>query len=217
MDSTNYRPTTAQSPESGAPRGFFFISPSRLSCVCAGGAGRVLWWGRFAPGRPFPALSRARRSAACCTRAGRGRSFSGRRRRNGTRRLCTSSACTPRAARGAARVFFITALGTGQPHGDDFLVLHNIYLQCKSAPLVIASASRAGFIPSSGISPPDLLLRFLQFACGSQIIRTLRTYRTPVFNSPAVKPRCRSSRARGGLRAGTGCWSVRGCTRGGSR
>ena len=109
------------------------------------------------------------------------------------------------------------ALGAGQPHGDDFLVLHNVYLQCKSAPLVIASASRAGFIPSSGISPPDLLLRFLQFACGSQIIRTLRTYRTPVFNSPAVKPRCRSSRARGGLRAGTDCWSVRGCTRGGSR
>ena len=100
---------------------------------------------------------------------------------------------------------FIAALGAGQPHGDDFLVLHNVYLQCKSAPLVIASASCAGFIPSSGISPPDLLLRFLQFARGSQIIRTLRTHRTLVFNSPAVKPRCRSSRARGGLRAGTGC------------
>lgn len=100
---------------------------------------------------------------------------------------------------------FIAALGAGQPHGDDFLVLHDVYLQCKSAPLVIASASRAGFIPSSGISPPDLLLRFLQFARGSQIIRTLRTHRTHVFNSLAVKPRCRSSRARGGLQAGTGC------------
>ena len=119
--STNFHLVTAQSPGSIAPRGCFFISPSRLSCVCAGGAVRVLWRGRFAPGRIFPALSRARQSAACCTRAGRGRSFSGRRRRNGT-------------------------------------------------PLVIASASRAGFIPSSGTSPPDLLLRFLQFARGFNIL-----------------------------------------------